>query len=81
MTEEKRNIFHSIDSLVDKDGLKTDVKITMTDETLLKIVAGLLVAGGGIVLIAHVLKNIIANKHLEKNTRILEQIKQLLTTK
>ena len=73
-----KNFIKSLNKLVDDDGLKTDVKITMTDETLWKIVGGLVLAGGGIAIIAHVAKNIFPNKHLEANTKVLLEIRDSL---
>ena len=75
-----KNLKGYVDALVDKDGLKTDVKITMTDYTLIKLVGGLILAGGTIALIAHALKNIMPNQQLVENKKVLQQIKTLLET-
>lgn len=74
----QKNIFGKLNDLVDKDGLKSDVKITMTDQTLSKLVKGLILAGGSIALIAVVAKNLLPNKHLARNTKVLLEIKAQL---
>lgn len=78
MAEQRKNIKEYIDALVDDEGLKTDVKFTMTDETLWKMIGGLILAGAGIALIAHILKNIVPNKHLAENRAVLLEIKNKL---
>lgn len=78
MAEQRRNIKEYIDALVDDEGLKTDVKFTMTDETLWKMIGGLILAGAGIALIAHILKNVVPNKHLAENRAVLLEIKNKL---
>ena len=78
MAKQKKNIQDYLDALVDKEGLKTDVKITLTDESLWKLIGGLFLAGVSIALVANVLKNIIPNKHLAKQTQILLRIKDQL---
>lgn len=76
MADKKRNIQQYLDSLVDDEGLKTDVKITMTDETLWKMIGGLILAGAGIALVAHIIKNVVPNKHLAENREVLLRIEQ-----
>ena len=46
---EKRSIKDLIDGLVDKDGIKTEVTVTLTNQTLTKIVLALLASGATIV--------------------------------
>ncbi len=79
MEKKKRNIQDYLNALVDKEGLKTDVKITLTDQSLWKLIAGLLLTGASIALVANMLKNIIPNKQLIKNTQVLIEIRDRLT--
>jgi len=81
MAEQKRNVKDYLDALVDKEGLRTDVTITLTDETLWKAVGGLIAAGVGIALIAHLLKNAFPNKQLAENNQLLRDIKKALEKK
>lgn len=74
----KKGIKEYLDALVDKEGLRTEVKITLTDETLWKIVAALLGVGVGIVFIAHLVKNTFPNRQMTLNNQLLEDIKKAL---
>ena len=76
MAEQKKNVKDYLDALVDKEGLRTDVTVTLTNETLCKIVGGLMAAEVGIALIAHLLKNAFPNKQLTENNRLLLEIKK-----
>lgn len=58
---EKRSIKDLINGLVDKDGIKTEVTVTLTNSTLTKIVLALLASGATIVIVAHVTKNLFPN--------------------
>ncbi|WP_062062684.1 hypothetical protein [Aquimarina longa] len=66
MAAKKRTIKHYLDALVDKDGLKTEVTITLTNHTMMKIVASLLISGICIVTISHLIKNYFPNMQLAK---------------
>ena len=81
MAKNKKNIQQYIDALIDDEGLKTEVKITMTDETLWKLIGGLILAGVGISLVAHIIKNLIPNKHLAENRAVLLEIRDALKAK
>lgn len=78
MERKKRNISNILDALVDEDGLKTEVTITLTNQTLLKIVIGMLVSGVAIVVISQMLKNWIPNEQLANIQKEVLQIKQQL---
>ena len=78
MERKKRNIGNILDALVDQDGLKTEVTITLTNQTLLKIVIGMLVSGVAIVVISQMLKNWIPNEQLASIQKEVLQIKQQL---
>jgi len=77
-TEEKKRLQYYIDSLVDKDGFRTDVVVTATNETLIKTALTLLATGISIALVAHLLKNVIVNKELKKQTTLLTEISKKL---
>lgn len=80
MAEEKKmGVQDYLDALVDKEGLKTEVKITMTDETLWKVVLALVGAGISMALAAHLIKNVFPNRQLTESNRLLTEIKQALT--
>lgn len=74
----RRNIGNILDALVDKDGIKTEVTITLTNQTLLKIIGGLLLSGMAIIVVAHVVKNIIPNAQLTAIEKEIIKIKQTL---
>lgn len=78
MERKKRNLGSLLDALVDKDGLKTEVTITLTHQTLLKIVMGMLVSGVAIVVVSQLLKNWIPNAQLEALEKQVIHIKQHL---
>ena len=78
MENKKRNINTLLDALVDKDGLKTEVTITLTNETLLKIIMGLLVSGAAIVLVANLIKNAFPNTQLAAIQKEIVHIKNNL---
>ena len=61
---EKRSIKDLIDGLVDKDGIKTEVTVTLTNQTLTKIILTLLASGATIVVVAHITKNLFPNHQL-----------------
>lgn len=72
----QKNIKDYLNALVDKEGLRTEVTITLTDDTLWKIIAALLAAGVGITVVAHLLKNMFPNKQLAENNQLLREIKE-----
>lgn len=72
---QKRSIKDLIDGLVDKDGLKTEVTINITDRTLTKVTLVLLGTGIAIIVIANVTKNLISNHQLTAIKEELQTIK------
>ncbi len=78
MERKKRNLNTLLDALVDKDGLKTEVTITLTNQTLLKIIFGMLLSGVAIVVVANVVKNILPNIQLAAIEKEVIKIKQTL---
>ncbi|WP_299243027.1 hypothetical protein [uncultured Aquimarina sp.] len=78
MERKKRNLNNLLDALVDKDGLKTEVTITLTNQTLLKIILGALLSGVAIVVVANTVKNFFPNKQLTAIEQEVIKIKQTL---
>ena len=60
----KRSLNNIIDSLIDDEGLKTEVTLTMTDDTLIKVIIALLASGICVMLVNHLLKNQFPNRQL-----------------
>tara|TARA_R110002050_G_scaffold63730_4_gene139149 strand:+ start:3508 stop:3750 length:243 start_codon:yes stop_codon:yes gene_type:complete len=75
---EKRSIKDLINGLVDKDGLKTEVTVTLTNNTLTKIVLALLASGATIVIVAHITKNLFPNHQLTVLQADISAIKSTL---
>lgn len=75
---QKRSIKDVVDALVDKDGLKTEVTITLTNQTLTKVVLALLASGATIVLVAHLTKNMFPNHQLSVLSADISKIKETL---
>ena len=78
MDRKKRNLSGLLNSLIDQDGLRTEVTITLTNQTLLKIIIGLLVSGFAIVVVANLVKNFFPNAQLSVLEKEIIQIKQTL---
>ena len=60
-TEERTGIKNYLDNVFSDDGLKTDIKITMTDETLRKTSLYLVGSGLEITLIVFGIRGIVKN--------------------
>ena len=60
-TEERTGIINYLDNVFSDDGLKTDIKITMTDETLRKTSLYLVGSGLVITLIVFGIRGIVKN--------------------
>lgn len=78
---QKRSIKDLIDGLVDKDGLKTEVTITLTNQTLTKIILAFLATGIAIVVVAHLVKNIFPNHQLTAIQTEVKAIEALIKKK
>ncbi len=78
MKPKKRNLGSVLDALIDKDGIKTEVTITLTNQTLFKIIGGMLLSGIAVIVIANVLKNVFPNTQLEAIQKEVEQISKQL---
>ncbi len=75
----KRSLSSLIDSLVDKDGIKTEVTVTITDDTVKKIIVAFLASGISVVLLHHLLKNRFPNKQLLQISETVLTIKKQLS--
>jgi len=73
-----KSIKDIVSSLVDDDGIKTEVTLTMTNQTLTKIIVALLASGATIVLVAHLTKNMFPNHQLSLLTADIKTIKETL---
>ena len=72
----KKSLNNILDSLIDDDGLKTEVTLTITDETLLKIIVALVGSGVGVMLLNHLLKNQFPNRQLSMLNKQVSLIKK-----
>ncbi|WP_346881310.1 hypothetical protein [uncultured Algibacter sp.] len=75
----KRSFNNIIDSLIDDEGLKTEVTVTLTDETLIKVIVALLASGIGVMLVNHLLKNQFPNRQLSTISKEVTSIKKQLS--
>ncbi|EDP96542.1 hypothetical protein U8527_10530 [Kordia algicida OT-1] len=78
---QKRSIKDLIDGLVDKDGLKTEVTITLTNQTLLKVIIALLLSGIAIIVIANLVKNVVPDHQLTAIKAEIQTIRSHLKIK
>ena len=68
-----------LDRVLGEEGVKTDVSITLTTNTMITIVVGLVAAGACIAVIASILKNVIKNHQAEEIKTKMEVIIKHLT--
>ncbi len=76
--QKKRNIKDLIDDLLDKDGLKTEVTVRLTNQTLTKIILALLASGATLIIITNMTKNSVPNNQLTKLQAEISTIKSIL---
>ena len=72
------NLKDLLSNLVDDDGIKTEVTLTITNQTLTKVIIALLASGATIVLVAHLTKNMFPNHQLSLLTADIKSIKETL---
>lgn len=77
--KKKRSFNNILDSLIDDEGLKTEVTLTITDQTLIKVIVALLASGVCVMLINHLLKNQFPNRQLKNITNEVQSIKKQLS--
>ncbi|UII32172.1 hypothetical protein LVD17_28205 [Fulvivirga ulvae] len=75
---QNKNIKDYLDRLVGEEGMRTDVNITMTTQTMITLAVGLVTAGVCIVVVANLMKNLIKNHQSEEIKSRLETIIQHL---
>lgn len=76
----KRSLNTILDSLIDDEGLKTEVTLTITDDTLIKVIVALLASGICVMLVNHLLKNQFPNRQLSSISKEVISIKNQLST-
>ncbi|WP_010520478.1 hypothetical protein [Aquimarina agarivorans] len=76
--KKKHSLNNIIDSLIDDDGIKTEVTLTVTDTTLFKIIAALLASGVCVMLVNHLLKNQFPNSQLHRISNEVSLIQKQL---
>ena len=77
-TSTKSGVKNYLDMLFNEEGLRTDLKITVTDETIYKIIAALIGSGIVVVLFSALIKNAIKNQQLNEITERLVAIEELI---
>ncbi len=71
-----RKLSDYLENLLDEDGIKTDITLTIEQQTLLQLIAGMVIAGVSVLLIAQLFKVYFPNPQL---TAILKQLKKTNT--
>jgi len=72
---EKVNRRSFLDDLIDKDGLKTEVTLTLTNRTVTRIVTALLISGLSLMVIQLIVRQLLPNPQLVEINKKLEQLK------
>lgn len=73
-----RNLKNYLDMLLNDEGLKTDLKVTVTNETMYKLIA-VFIGGGVVVAMAAMLfRNMLKDKQLTEISDRLENIESLM---
>lgn len=72
----KKSLNNILDSLIDDDGLKTEVTLTITDETLVKLIIAFVGSGIAVMMLNHVLKNQFPNRQLVHLSKEVSTIKK-----
>ena len=74
----KKNLKSYLDALVDDEGLKTEVTINITNQTLVKVALVVMASGAAIVLATHLTRNWFPNHQLSLLNADVANIKQTL---
>jgi len=64
-----------LDDLIDEDGLKTEVTLTLTNRTVTRIVTALLISGLSLMVIQLIIRQLLPNPQLVDINKKLEQLK------
>lgn len=73
-----KSVKNYLDMLFNEEGLKTDLKVTITDETFIKIVAALIGAGVVVTVFGVLLKRMIKDEQLREISEKLQAIEGLI---
>ena len=66
-----------LDKLIDKDGIKTEVTVSLNNQTLMRSIVALLIAGGSLMLMHLVIRQFFPNPELVAIKRLLTQMKKI----
>ncbi|WP_299213734.1 hypothetical protein [uncultured Dokdonia sp.] len=78
MSENRRLSGGILNALIDKDGIKTEVTLTITNTTATKIALTLLISGVSLIVIKRLLKEVFPNKQLEAIGSDLRELKNTM---
>ncbi len=78
MSENKKRNNGILNALIDKDGIKTEVTLTITNQSATKIALTLLISGVSLIVIAKLLKEVFPNKELTAIRSDLNEVKNIL---
>ncbi|WP_299212633.1 hypothetical protein [uncultured Dokdonia sp.] len=67
-----------LNALIDKDGIKTEVTLTITNQTATKVALTLLISGISLIVIAKLLKEVFPSKELTAIRSEVSEIKNIL---
>lgn len=67
-----------LDNLIDKDGLKTEVTVSITNQTLSRSIIALLISGVSLMVIGLMVRQFFPNPQLMALQNELKQIKDLI---
>ncbi|MFC4636605.1 hypothetical protein ACFO3O_22060 [Dokdonia ponticola] len=78
MSEPKKRKGGLLNALIDKDGIKTEVTLTITNQTATKVALTLLISGISLIVIAKLLKEVFPSKELTALRSEVSEIKSIL---
>lgn len=78
MSDTKKRGGGLLNALIDKDGIKTEVTLTITNATATKVALTLLISGVSLIVIAKLLKEVFPNKELTAIRSDVDEIKNIL---
>ena len=73
-----KSVKNYLDMLFNEEGLKTDLKVTITDDTFIKMIAALIGAGVVITVFGVLLKRMIKDEQLREISERLQVIEGLI---
>ncbi len=78
MSENKKRNGGLLNALIDKDGIKTEVTLTITNTTATKVALTLLISGISLIGMARLLKEVFPSKELTAIKSDVSEIKSIL---